>query len=377
MTIITLIRRNLRQRLARNLALIFSVALVAALTTVFAAGRSFFRTGDVLMDQPLIVVEPLYFYGAWLREADTAKFKELPHFKSLARTETYGGKNVEGNYSFPSFGADETYFTVFNKDGIWFPTTPDMVDRYRKDRTAFIVGELTAAKLGLQEGHQYTITTRSGPIIGNCVGIARGGANKVNMVWHYEYVDDVLGSHEGRITDWLIEVSDRQYVESTIDAIEEMFKTAAIPITAGPAGDHVASKSSQQHSIVNMLGIVCVLIFFVTMFITLNTVLFLVRERRQALAAMRAIGFRSGQVFRLVAAEVMALCLLGGLLGIGVVLLLFHKGIPFGSGNLLVTIHLSSLAAGAGVTVVIGIVASVIPSWIASRVDILGALRST
>ncbi|HEY4055509.1 MAG TPA: hypothetical protein VGM39_02835, partial [Kofleriaceae bacterium] len=215
MTIFTIIRRNLRQRLARNLALIFSVALVAALTTVFAAGRSFFATGDVLMDQPLIVVEPLYFYGAWLKESDTAKFKELPHFKTVCRTQTYGGRNTEKNYGFPCFGADETYFTVFNKDGVWFPTTPDMVERYRADRTAFIAGELTAAKLGIKEGHQYTITTTGGPITGNCVGIARGGANKVNMVWHYEYVNDVLGNREGRITDWLIEVDDRTAVEPT------------------------------------------------------------------------------------------------------------------------------------------------------------------
>jgi putative ABC transport system permease protein len=126
-----------------------------------------------------------------------------------------------------------------------------------------------------------------------------------------------------------------------------------------------------------MLGIVSGLIFFVTMFITLNTVLFLVRERRQALAAMRAIGFRSAQVFRLVAIEVIVLCLIGGALGMGLVLLLFHKGIPFGQGNLLVTVHLSALVAGTVVTLIIGIVASVIPSWIASRVDILGALRST
>jgi hypothetical protein len=35
------------------------------------------------------------------------------------------------------------------------------------------------------------------------------------------------------------------------------------------------------------------------------------------------------------------------------------------------------VGAGLAVTVVISIVASVIPSWLASRVDILSALRST
>lgn len=377
MTIFTIIRRNLRQRLARNVALIFSVALVAALTTVFAAGRNFFATGNAMMAQPLIVVEPLYSYGAWLRGADTAKLSGLPHVTTVTRTQTYGVNNPEGNYWFPAFGADESYFTIINKDGIWFPTTAEMVERFRKDRTAFIVGEVTAEKMGFQEGKQYVLKTRGGDITVTCVGIARGGANKVNLVMHYEYVDDALGKREARITDWIIAVSDHQYVESTIEAIDALFENAVIPVLAGPASDHIASKSSKQQSIVNLLGLVCVLIFFVTMFITLNTVLFLVRERRQALAAMRAIGFRSGKVFRLVAAEVMVLCLLGGVLGVGVVMLLFRDGIPFGKGNMLVTLQPVALAAGAAVTVVIGIVASVIPSWLAARVDILNALRST
>jgi putative ABC transport system permease protein len=377
MTIVTIIRRNLRQRIARNITLIFSVALVAALTTVFVAGRSFFRTADVLLDQPLIIVDPIYPYGTWLRDADTPKIRALPNFVALSRTQTYGAGNAEGSYGFAAFGADDTYFTVFNNDGIWFPTDAAMVDRWRKDRTAFIVGELTAEKMGFQVGKQYGLNTSAGPLTATCVGISRGGANKINLVLHYDYVDDVLGKREGRITRWLVAVSDRDYVDSTIDTINAMFKTSATPTASIPAGDHVRALSSKKRSIVSMLGLVCLLIFFVTLFITLNTVLFLVRERRQVLAAMRAIGFRSSQVFGLVIAEVMALCLIGGVLGVGLILLLFHGGIPFGSGNLLVTIHPAAVGAGLGVTVVISVVASVIPSWLASRVDILSALRST
>jgi ABC-type antimicrobial peptide transport system permease subunit len=57
-------------------------------------------------------------------------------------------------------------------------------------------------------------------------------------------------------------------------------------------------------------------------------------------------------------------------------LLYFRGGIPFGEGNLIVTIQPTAVAAGLGVTAVIGIVASVIPSWLASRVNIMDALRS-
>lgn len=377
MTILTLIRRNLRQRLARNVALIFSVALVAALTTVFAAGRSFFSTSKVMLARPMLIVQPLYSYGAWLRGADTAKIAAVPHVVSVTRNQTYSTTDAAQTYGFSAFGSDETYFTAVNKDGVWFPTTPDMVERWRGDRTAFIVGETTAAVMGYQEGRQYELLTVGGPLMANCVGISRGGANKVNLVLHYDYVDVALGNREGRITNWLVEVDDMKNMESAKAGIEAIFDNAVIPVHVGPAGDHVGSQASRHQSIVNMLGLVCVLVFVVTMFITLNTVLFLVRERRQSLAAMRAIGFRSGHVFRLVALEVIVLCLLGGLVGIGVVLLYFRSGIPFGDGNLLVTIHPMAAVAGAAVTAVIGVVASVIPSWLASRVDILAALRST
>jgi putative ABC transport system permease protein len=373
----TIIRRNLRHRIARNVAMVFSVALVAALTTAFVAGLSFFRTADVLLDKPLIAVDPLYPYGAWLRDADSAKVRALPNVVAVARTQTYSAQNSDGSYGYAVFGTDETYFSVFNKDQIWFPTTPEMVDRWRKDRTAFIVGEVTAKALGFQEGHQYELATAAGPLTATCVGISRGGANKVNLVLHFEYVDEALGNHEGRLTRWLVAVTDRNQVDPTIDAINALFKDSTTPTAAIPAGDHVRALSSRKRSIVNLLGLVCGIIFFVTLFITLNTVLFLVRERRQVLASLRAIGFRSTHVFALVMAEVMALCLLGGAVGIGLILLIFRGGIPLGTGNLLVTVPITAIAAGLGVTLAISLIASVIPSWVASRVTIIEALRSS
>jgi putative ABC transport system permease protein len=373
---VTIVRRNLRHRIARNVALIFSVALVASLTTVFVAGRTFFRTGDVLLERPLIVVDPIYPYGAWLRDADSPKIKALPNVVSVSRAQTYEGRNSDSTFDYAAFGADDTYFTVFNADGLWFPTTPDMVDRWRKDRIAFIVGETTAQKLGFQVGHQYELLTGAGKLMGNCVGIARGGANKVNLVLHYEYVDEALGKHQGRITRWLVEVANRDQVNSTIDAINALFKDSATPTASIPAGDHVRALSSKKRSIVNLLGIVCVLILFVTMFITLNTVLFLVRERRQVLAELRAIGFLSRHVFWLVVAEVITLCMIGGVLGVGLVLLVFPGGIPFGEGSLLVSLNATSAGAGLGVAFLISIVASVIPSWMASRANLIEALRT-
>jgi putative ABC transport system permease protein len=374
---VTIIRRNLRQRIARNVAMVFSMALVAGLITVFVAGRNFFRTADVLLDRPLIIVDPIYPYGSWLRDADTPKIRALPNVVDISRTQTYLAKNKDDSYSFAAFGADDTYFTVFNGDGIWFPTTPDMVDRWRKDRTAFIAGEQTAEKMGFQVGHQYELKTNAGPLTANCVGIARGGANKVNLVLHYEYVDEALGKRAGRITRWLVSVQNRDQVDSTINAINAVFQDTATPTASIPAGDHVRALSSKKRSIVNLLGVVCVLILFVTMFITLNTVLFLVRERRHVLASLRAIGFLSSHVFVLVMSEVMALCVLGGLLGVAAVLLIFHGGVPFGEGNLLVTIPPTAMGAGLAVTFVISLIAGVIPSWVASRIRIIDALRSS
>lgn len=372
----TIIRRNLRHRIARNVAMVFSVALVAGLTTVFVAGHTFFKTADRMLAEPLIVVDALYPYGVWMRDADTPKIRALPGVVDLTRTQTYGGKNADGSYRFPAFGADETYFTVVNKNGIWFPTDAEMVERWRKDRTAFIAAEQTAERMGFQVGKQYELTTSGGPITVTCAGISRGGANRVNLVMHYDYVDSVLGNREGRITDWIVLVSDMSKVEPTIEAIDTLFATTPTPTASVPAGDHIQTQTSKKRSIVSLLGVVSVLTLFVTLFITLNTVLFLVRERKHVLGALRAIGFPNTHVFFLIMAEVMALCLIGGLLGVGLMMFVFRGGIPFGAGNLLVTIPTRAIIAGLGVTVVISIVASAIPSWLALRVRVIDALRS-
>jgi ABC-type lipoprotein release transport system permease subunit len=108
-----------------------------------------------------------------------------------------------------------------------------------------------------------------------------------------------------------------------------------------------------------------------------NTLFMSVFERTREIGLLRALGWRRGQVMRLILAESLALSLLGGLLGIGLgvamVAALRSSAGFFGS---LGTNFPPSLFLRALVTVVIlGLVGGAYPAWWASRLLPLEALQ--
>lgn len=105
-----------------------------------------------------------------------------------------------------------------------------------------------------------------------------------------------------------------------------------------------------------------------------NIMFVTVRERTKIIGLKKAIGARSGSILMEFLIEAVTLCLIGGLCGIIIVLLLsllLTYGLDFA-----VTLSIKNFIIGVGISAVVGVLAGFIPARTASKLDPVVAIRS-
>ncbi len=105
-----------------------------------------------------------------------------------------------------------------------------------------------------------------------------------------------------------------------------------------------------------------------------NIMFVTVKERTKVIGLKKAIGARSSSILSEFLIEAITLCLIGGLIGIIVVLLL-SLVLTYGA-NFAVTLSLKNFLYGIGISATVGLLAGFIPAFTASRLDPVVAIRS-
>jgi putative ABC transport system permease protein len=124
-----------------------------------------------------------------------------------------------------------------------------------------------------------------------------------------------------------------------------------------------------------ILGI-CGAVVFTTLLVCANTMAMSIRERTREVAVLRTLGFTRGSILKLLLSESVAVALIGGAVGVALGTLLVKVVSRPGVG-LPTTIHMTWLTAGTVMLVaaLVGIASGLIPSYRASRIAIVDALR--
>jgi putative ABC transport system permease protein len=112
-------------------------------------------------------------------------------------------------------------------------------------------------------------------------------------------------------------------------------------------------------------------VFFTLLLVVGNTIAQSVRERIPELAILKTLGFSNGAVLGFVLAEAAALCVLGGLAGLGIATLI---GMVIGGGNFPIAVDHRVWLAGIVAIVVLALAVGLLPALRASRLTIVDAL---
>ncbi|MHB0959454.1 MAG: ABC transporter permease [Pirellulaceae bacterium] len=196
---------------------------------------------------------------------------------------------------------------------------------------------------------------------------------------HLEYLQQTSGLEGlGVVTQFeaqLAEGVDADIVAATID---EQLHTGPVATITRRKGVFQASTLADLVSLVSFihwLGYACV---GLVLSLVATTTVMAVQDRIREHAILQTIGLRPARIFRLVVAESAVVCLLGGISGTGLALLVLGSGgLALGAEGVAVAFRPSLQLGVAGVLVslVVGLLAGIVPAWHAARAHIVPSLR--
>jgi putative ABC transport system permease protein len=125
-----------------------------------------------------------------------------------------------------------------------------------------------------------------------------------------------------------------------------------------------------------LLGSISLAVVITTLFVAGNTMAMSVRERTTEIAVMRTLGFPSATIFMLVAGEGLLMAILGGLVGVGLARwIVSPEFLQAGTFIPVFGVNARNMVMAVGLSVVIGLLAGLIPATMAARLKIVDALR--
>jgi putative ABC transport system permease protein len=158
-------------------------------------------------------------------------------------------------------------------------------------------------------------------------------------------------------------------------AIDAEFANSPYETKAEPEGAFAQGFVQQMGNIVLIVILILLAVAVILVLVAGNTMAQAVRERTEELGVLKAMGFTNERVLTLVLVESCLIAVLGGLVGIGLTLLLTAGGSPVPSMLPVFYFPSQYVFLGVGFSVLLGIVAGILPAWQAMRLQIAEALR--
>jgi ABC-type antimicrobial peptide transport system permease subunit len=229
-----------------------------------------------------------------------------------------------------------------------------------------LVGRVAADTMGVKVGESVTIVGSRFRVAGIFeTGIALEDSGMVISLREAQ----ALFGRPRKVGFVGITLRDPRQVDSLLEVLEERFPEVSVSKTS-----EFAESLPDFRAMDAMIGAISFLAVLVGGIGMMNTVFMSVFERTREIGVLRALGWRKGRVLAMIMKESLLLSAVGGLVGIllGMGLgnlfpLLLAMLEPYFSGELLVQALVLALALGA--------IAGLYPSWWASRLDPLEALR--
>ena len=159
-------------------------------------------------------------------------------------------------------------------------------------------------------------------------------------------------------------------------AIDDMFHGTPVPTKSESEQafklDFIATLGSVKAFILSICGAV----LFTTLLVCANTMAMSIRERTREVAVLRTLGFTRGRILKLLLSESIAIALIGGTVGVVLGTLVIRAMSRPGIG-LPVSMHMTPVTALVvmAVAAVVGLISGLIPSYRASNLGIVDALR--
>jgi putative ABC transport system permease protein len=314
------------------------------------------------------------------------KVKQVDGVGAVTWMNWFGAKNPKDDKDFfATFATDPQTILLVHDD---FTLPEDQKLAWFSDRQGAIVGKSLAKREHWKVGDSVTLrgTIHPGDWKFTIRGIydgARQGADLSQFLFHWDYVNESYdpGSPRRDRIGWvLLKVKDPERGAAVGAAIDKLFADSDNATMTQSELALNRSFMAMYSAILTALNLVSVVILVIMTLILGNTIAMGVRERTNEYGVLRAIGFLPRHVALFILGEAATIGILGGGLGV-----LFGSAFVNGFGKWLEenmagffpSFKVTPLTAASAflLATALGVIASAVPAWRASRLSVIDSLR--
>jgi putative ABC transport system permease protein len=291
--------------------------LLQALSVFFTAGADFVGASR-------LIVQSRVSFTTSLPMRLLPEIEAVPGVKAVNHDQWFGGVYGENTQMF-TFASDPVRLRQVYPE--WVMTDAEWT-AFENTRTGAIVGRKLADQYQLKVGDKLPLKSNIFPqkdgsmawtfdIVGIFDGKdAEWQAQTQSVYINHAYFDEAnqFGSMAGT---YAVELEDVSKANEVAQAIDARFLNSPNETKTQSEKDFNKGFFAQIGDIGLIVSLILVAVFFTILLLTGNTMAQAVRERIPELAVLKTLGFRDGQVTALVLAESLFLCLVGGLIGMG------------------------------------------------------------
>ncbi len=378
MKFMALIRANLfRKKIRTTLTMgsfivaLFLFGLLTIVDGAFNQGVAAAGADRLVIVNRVSIIQPL-------PSSYSERIQRIKGVQSITHANWFGGVYQDERNFIPQFAIDTpTYRQVFSE----FKVPDDQWDAFVKDREGAIVGSSTAEKYHWKVGDRIPIRGVIFPgnwefNIRGIYKVADNAQGDNSQFWfHFSYLDERRTFGKGTVGWYTIKVDDPGDSTRIAKSIDDEFSNSPYETKTDTEKSFAAGWAKQMGNIRLLVMSIGAVVFFTLLLVTGNTMATAVRERIRELAVLKAIGYSDTFVLYFVLGESLLVALIGGSIGTALAKLMSMRGDPTGGllGNFYMPVW--AVAAGIGVSILVGLISGALPATSAMRLRIIDALR--
>ncbi|MEZ4360767.1 MAG: ABC transporter permease [Kofleriaceae bacterium] len=286
---------------------------------------------------------------------------------------------------FAAFAVDQdSWFEVMDE----MQVSPAQLEEWKQTPNGAILGDVLARTLEVGVGDRLVITSDIYPgdwefkVVGIYTPL-RKTADRNSMVFRWDYFNnDARTSFAHDQIGWIVSrIEDPTQSAALSRQIDKLFDERDDQTMTQSERQFQLSFLGAFSAVLKAFSLAAAVILIIMTLILANSVAMSVRERTHEYGVLRAVGFRPRHVGGFIIGESVLIAGIGGLLGLLLTTLIINMGIgPALEENMAGMFPYFRAPTGLmltafGVTLLVGVVAALVPAWGASRLQVTDALR--
>jgi len=367
--------RNKRRSLLTIASMAFSMLLLTLLMTVW---RTFFLDHGAPDSALRLVCRHRVSLTFFLPNAYREKIRAIPGVLHVTPVTYYMGqwKDDRPENYFASIATDPSEYLQVATDKI---VPADQIQDWRRDRAGAMVDAHLAERHGWKIGDHIHLKGTYYPVNLELTIRAMYSIDPPNdaMYFNQEYLEQLYPEMKGQSGTFSIRVDSPASVPNAGAAIDAMFRNSQYPTRSESEQTFRLDYLSHIGNVKAFILLISGAVTFAIMLVTANTLAMSIRERTREVAVLRTIGFSRGRILALFLSESLSVAVLGGLLGVCLCAFLVHeigaaRGVSMPAAIRVTTL---TMVAALATSAVLGILSALVPSYHASRRNIVEGLR--